>query len=332
MPLDQIVIRDLENSWESLTLSLQAIARWQGVEWHYRTINTALGLSFMVSAPREEAADLSWWMTFGRDAFLIETGALFGVKISPLGPPWPTAVVPNTPEGFDYFQQQIKPRIQVCLAHNHPVLVWRGWPDYREYLWGIVTTEHPSELGLGGSTMWSHGQTVPLASPPHRFYLVEEMHPRQPANDELLRFCVRNIRCILNDRIERPFGIVTGAAACQRWLEWLTQEPSSSNSSQANGHYQMARFVTYNLESAQRFIEHYRDGLHQDLRPYLDALHSAVQGTINALATSRVLKMVEGLYATEDGRESLAAGVRATKDFLLAQTKTIDHLAARLGV
>ena len=94
----------------------------------------------------------------------------------------------------------------------------------------------------------------------------------------------------------------------------------------------MARFVTYNRESACRFVDHYKDGLHQEFHPYLEAMLADCRGVINALATSRDLKAVNVLYQSADGREALAAGVHAARDFLEAQIKTVDHLAEKLGV
>ena len=92
------------------------------------------------------------------------------------------------------------------------------------------------------------------------------------------------------------------------------------------------RFVTYNRESACRFIDHYKDGLHQEVHPFLEAMLADCRGVINALESARDLKATEALYHSADGREALAAGVHAARDFLEAQIKTIDHLATMLGV
>ncbi len=49
MQISNLHVRDIENRWESLSLCLQAVARWAGVELQLCSINAALGLSFMVS-------------------------------------------------------------------------------------------------------------------------------------------------------------------------------------------------------------------------------------------------------------------------------------------
>ena len=48
MQISNLRVRDIENRWESLSLCLQAAARWAGVELCFRAIHAALGLSFMV--------------------------------------------------------------------------------------------------------------------------------------------------------------------------------------------------------------------------------------------------------------------------------------------
>lgn len=329
-----IRIRDLENRRESLSLAIQAIARWAGVELHFRTINAALGLSFMISAPTDLKISLSWWMMFARDAFLIETGELLGLTFRRLEIAGAASSDPVSPEGMRHFEQNVKPLIREALERNHPVLAWQGWPDYHSYLWGVITEENDSELGFCGTTMWTQEKLLSLAAPPAIIYIVEEAQPRQPGADELLRFATGNIKKIANNQLDESFGVVTGLAAYDRWLSWLAQDPKTKPNGDrgANAHYQMARHVTHNRESACRFIDHYKDGLHDDIRPFLEAMYADCQGMVNALASARDLAAVEVLYRSEDGREALSAGVRAARDFLQAQIKTIDHLAKKLGV
>lgn len=329
MNVSNIAVRDIEGRWESLTLALQAISRWAGVELHFRSLNAALGLSFMTSAPRDNGVSLAWWMALGRDAFLIETGKLFGLVIEPLYSADPTV---QSGDAFGHFQTTLKPKVQEALANNQPVLAWRGWPDYHSYLWGILTTESDSELGFAGTTMWSGGKPLSLSAPPARLYVVTEATPRQPEADELLYFAVRNTQHVVHNQVDSKFGVVTGLQAYDRWLQWLSEDPDrhSNGDRSPNCHYQMARFISHSRESACRFIDHYKDGLHQDVHPYLEAMLADCCGVINALATSRDLKAVEVLYMSEDGRDALAAGVRAARDFLKAQIKSIDHLSAQL--
>ena len=334
MRISNLRVRDIENRWESLSLCLQAVARWAGVELHFRSINAALGLSFMISAPRDETVSLSWWMAFGRDAFLIDAGKLFGLKIRRLDLPEAVAAAPDSPEAFQEFEATVKPMITEALGSNLPVLAWQGWPDYHRYLWGVITDEHSSELGLAGTTMWAGGKVMPLTAPPVRLYVVDEVKQRQPDGDELLCFAVSNTKQVVHDGLAPEYGVVTGLPAYDRWIKWLADDPEKHNSEDRGPscHYQMARFVTYNRESACRFVDHYKDGLHEEVHPFLEAMLADCRGVINALATARDLNAVEVLYASADGRDALAAGVHAARDFLEAQIKTIDHLAEMLGV
>ncbi len=334
MQISTITVRDISNRWESLSLCLQAIARWAGVELHFRSINAALGLSFMISAPRRAELSPSWWMTLGRDAFLVETGRLFGLTLQPLELPPAVLADATSPEAFEAFAAEVHPRISAALGENKPVLAWQGWPDYHSYLWGVVTGECPGELGFEGTTMWAAGKRLPLSSPPACVYLVEETRPCQPDGDELFRFALSNIRKLIHGQAPVGDGVVTGMAAYDRWLSWLMTGPGPHPEGQRAGtaHHQMARFVTYNRESACRFVDHYKDGLHERMQPYLEAMLADCRGVINVLATARDLKAVEVLVGNEDGREALAAGVHAARDFLEAQIKTVDHLAPEVGV
>ena len=315
-------------------MCLQAVARWAGVELHFRSINAALGLSFMISAPRDTSISLSWWMTFGRDAFLMETGKLFGLEFRRLELPEAMQSSPGSPEALKAFQETVKPLITEALANDKPVLAWQGWPDYHKYLWGLITAEHSGEVGFAGTTMWASDKLLPLAELPARLYVVESTNPRQPESEELLHFAVRNTKKVVHNELPADSGVVTGLAAYDRWLEWLAADPEQHGKDDpgASGHYQMARFVTYNRESACRFVDHYKDGLHPKVRPFLEAMLADCRGVINTLATARDLKATEVLYGSDDGRHALAAGVRASRDFLEAQITTIDHLAAELGV
>ena len=332
MSLTTISVREADGRWESLTLSLLAISSWRGVELQFRSINAALGLSFMISSPVDESVSLAWWMTYGRDAFLKSTSEMFGIKLREIEI---NHAVPNTsPESFESFNKDIKPQIVESISHGKPVIAWQGWPDYHSYLWGIITGQNDSELGLSGTTMWSNGTSLSLVAPPVRLYVVEECEPKQPESNELLKVAIRNARTIVRNELDSSLGVVTGLPAYHRWLAWLSVDPESHREGDRspNCHYQMSCFVTHNRESALRFLDHYKDGLHEEARPYLEAMIADTRGVINALATSRDQKAVEILYKSEDGRRALAAGVDAAHDFLKAQMSTIDNLIDKLSI
>jgi hypothetical protein len=328
-----IIVRDLENRWESLPLALQAIARWSGVELHFRTINAALGSSFAITAPEDRDVSPAWWMTFGRESFLPQTAEFFGLELEPLPEPKRFESRSDSSEELEFYNAELKPRISQALSDGRPVLCWRGWPDYHSFLWGVITDFDDGPLGFRGTTMWAHGGQLPLATPPRRSYVVTDIHPSQPSKDVVLKFAIRHIAAMVHGALPPDLGVVSGLAAYDRWLDWLMTTPINKPESRGghSAHYQLARFVTHARESAGRFIEHYKDGLHDDIRLYLEAMHADCKGAIGALSTSRDLKAVEVLYGCEDGREALAAGVRAARDFLIAQIKTVDHMVGALG-
>ena len=87
--------------------------------------------------------------------------------------------------------------------------------------------------------------------------------------------------------------------------------------------------ITSDRAAGIRFFEHYRDGAETELRGSLDALVAECKGTMDALATSRDQAAVDVLIQTRQGRDALAAGVKAAQSFGRAVTSAIDQLNAR---
>lgn len=305
---------------------------WAGLDLHTRVYNAALGLSFMTSTSRDPHECMSLWMTYGRHAFLPEAAALFGMRVRALHPPAAAVGLQGSQEFVQHFEASYKPLIEKALENSQPVLAWRGWPDYREAFWGIITETHDSAIGFQGTTMWSRSLSVPLVTCPLLCYVVEETSPRMPDHRELLKFSILNAQKVLHNRLDGDFGLITGPEAYEPWLERLAGDPQcvAHGVSANHCHLQMTRFVTYARQSAIRFLSHYRDGLSEDLQPLVDTLMAQCQGIGNALATSAEQTSVETLYHTKHGRETLATSVRGAQAFEQSIMSAIDELAAQL--
>ncbi|MFH0982316.1 MAG: hypothetical protein V2A79_12355 [Planctomycetota bacterium] len=318
---------------ESLTLALQALLRSAGCAVPYRTLNAALGLSFMTAVRHPERC-LATWLSEGRDAFLVPIAARFGVRLRELHPPEAAIGVEQAPEFAQHFQASYRPLIARAIEHDQPVLACRGWPGEAATLWGVITGLDNGGLGLRGTTMISDGEPVALERPPVQVYVVEEIRPRVPSEDELLSRAVRNFRTVLHNRTDRRFGITTGPEAYQAWLERLRQQDVCAVCREQSGncHRQMARLVTCARESAADFLAHYRGRVPDAVQHGLDAVGSACDEVRSALTAACDQGSVDVLIQSETGRSRLAAGVQAARDGDRAAAESVDRLCEKLGI
>lgn len=337
MRLKTLRIRDVEHRWDSLSLSLHAIVDWAGLDLHYRAYSTALGHSFMTCSTGREDDSLAWWSAFGRDALLVEAAALFGVRVREVHPPEAARGLRESAEFAQHFEASYKPIILTALENGQPVLAWQGWPDSRQLLWGVITEKSwETEMGLAGTTIWAQGQAVPLVSSPVQLYVVEEASPRRPGKGEMLRFGLKSALRALGNKLGERWGVVTGPPAYDHWAGRLEQGSACAVEGPCAGsdHRQMARFVTYDRESAERFFQHYRDGLGPDFQPLIDGLLACCRRLIDALAPARDADTVEKLICTARGGDELIAGVRAAQQAdreMLALVEQLDQRLAPAG-
>lgn len=332
MPLPALRIKDVENRWDSLSLSLHAIVDWAGLDLHYRAYSAALGHSFMTVSTGRDDDSPAWWSAFGRDALLLEGAALFGVHLREVHPPEAARGLSDSPEFIQHFEASYKPIVRRALENRQPVIAWQGWPDARQLLWGVITETWSGDLGLAGTTIWAQGQTVPLVSPPVQLYVVEEVKPRRPGKGEMLRFGLDSALRTLGNKLGDRWGVVYGQAAYDCWagrLEGAGAVPTCSPHA-AGDHRQMGRFVTYDRQSAERFFRHYRDGLGPDFQPLIDGLLDCCRGVIDALSPARNAETAESLISTPNGRAELVAQIRAAAQADRKMLALVQQLHDRL--
>ena len=329
MDLSSLLIRDVEERFESLTLSLVSLLRWAGGNVHYRDVNAALGLSLRTVAVRGRISP-GWWSTYACDRFLMDAAAMWGVRLRPLHPP-EAAVGLTEFEPFDqHFTASYAPLIQAALEHDQPVLAWQGWPDVRAPLWGIITQTSAEGLRFAGTTMWSRGQGVPLVAPALQMYVVEEIDLRRPSDDELFRTVVGRFLAVLREPYGADPNVVTGSEAYDLWLEHLEEPGDQPVDENGRGHVHYARCLTGDRAAGIRFFRHFRDGAEGDVRHFIDAIMAECRGEIDVLGTMRDEKDVRILIRSVEGRRALAAGVRAAQSFERAMPQAVEALAAQV--
>ncbi len=331
MDLHSLLVRDVEDRIGSLTLALEALLRWAGGNVRYRDLNAALALSLRTTAVRGRAC-LGWWSTHGSDTFLNETARLYGLRLRAVHPPQAAVGLSEHPPFAQHFDASYAPLVRRALEHGQPVIAWRGWPDARAWLWGLITHTCDEGVGFGGTTMWSHGKRVALVSPPVQLYVVEEIVPREPAGDELLSTALRGFQHIMGHPDGADADVVTGSEAYDLWLERLELGEICPSCGDRGGrcHVQHARFLSSHRASSVRFFQHFRDGADAAMQPLFDALAANCKGPIDALATSRDPQAVDTLVRTPEGRRALSIGVRAAQTFDAAVSDAIDRIAPAL--
>jgi hypothetical protein len=331
MQLSKLIVRDFEDRVGSLTLAVSALLRWAGADVQYRSLNAAMALSLRTTAVRGKTC-LGWWSTHASDRFLPQAADMFGIRIRELHPPEASTGLADRSQFAQHFEASYAPLIRRALENQQPVLAWQGWPDARASLWGIITGISDDGVGFSGTTMWSRGQRVPLVLPPVQVYVVEDIHPKRPAADELLAQAVLRFHRTMHDR-SLDESIVMGSTAYEEWFQRLESDEVCPTCGDRGGrcHVQHARCVTSDRSSAIRFFLHYRDGADKEVRNCLDALLVQCRGVIDVLTASRDDAAVDALVDTSQGRRALRLAVRAAQSFDAATADAIDHLAGLIG-
>ena len=316
--LDEILIREGEGQYESLTLALQAVAAAERVELDYDDLCAALGVSF-AAVSTDAVASPGWWLTYGRDAFLEPAARLFCIELRDLHPPDVGVDMLAADEFSQHFEASYEPLILRALENGQPVLALQGWPDFRSSFWGVITGQ--TNAGFEGTTLWSGGERQRLVAPAVQCYVVERCEPVVPRRSDLFAMAMRHADTFLN---RAPFAapspavapsIVTGPAAFDAWEEWLESGEFGDPDTDAswNEHRQHAEFIAASRDSAARFLRRIREVASKDLGETVDQAIACCESVVDRLADSRDESKVRSLFATSRGREKLLQAIHAAE-------------------
>jgi len=319
MKLDKIIIQESPEQYESLALALQAVAKADGAQLHYDDICAALGTSFTAVSTTFDPVP-GWWMTYGRDIFVVPAAKLFGIELRPLHHQRVGINMLAADEFHQHFEKSYKPLIRQALKNNQPVLTWQGWPEFRWPFWGVITKQ--SNDTLEGTTMWSNGINQQLIEPAMQCYVVEFCDPIEPPRDKLFATAIRHVDSCMN---RAPFvpaildpevpAIVTGPTAFNAWEDWLESEhfgnPDQDQS--WNEHRQNAEFIAAARMSAARFLNRQKDIAGHDQLEIIDQAVACCESIAERLTEARDEQKVRTLFATEQGRQTLLQAVHAAE-------------------
>ncbi len=214
------------DEYESLALCLRALlADGQPDPPPYDELVVTLGLgSAMTAAPGE---CLGWWWTYARELALPQAAALYGLRLRGLHPRQASAGLDRSPEFAQHFVDSYVPLIRAALAHEQPVLVWRGWPRPADRHWGVLVAADGGQLS--GYTLGCEGRTVPFVGPAHQVYVVEEGRPPEvtPASPAaLFQQSCRAALAFSGTGSPPGINVETGEQAYKQWREAVMHPPA----------------------------------------------------------------------------------------------------------
>jgi hypothetical protein len=235
---------------ESLAVSLRAVLAGAGHTWRYEEIVSLLGLGALTVAAADEGVAL--WSRFARDAALLETVPLLGLRLRELHPREAAAGLTQSAEFPEHFRDSYIPLIEGASAHGQGLLVWRGWPPPAEYEWGVVThAEHGRVVGR----IMGHDEPMPLVGAAHQVYVIEESIAVNPPPLARFAHVARVALAGWRDRLMRVPGIQTGDRAYQMWHRLtLCPAPESFRDAFLVGQTAMAGALWHTREQLARWL------------------------------------------------------------------------------
>jgi hypothetical protein len=292
---------------ESLTAALQALLRWAGGDARYADVHAVLGLAFLISARGPEHC-LASWMLEGRDVFLAETAAAFGLRLRALHPPEAARGLEDSAEFAQHFDASYKPLIARALEHGQPVLARGAWAG-QAGLWGVIT--NTDGAGFSGTSVATGSGTAALTAPAVQVYVVEDARWRVPDAGELWRSAIDRAQVVLQNRLVGRLDLTTGPEVFRLWQERLRAPctcamhgPHSRACQQA-----LVNEIIRSRTTGAEFIRHHRGALPAPLQPLADRVAALCGDLISILSALADPQAAADQGATSGGRGQSSAAL-----------------------
>lgn len=205
----------------SFVLALRAMLRSYGATADYDDLAALTGAAFMFTCAPETPSP-AWWPNYARHAFLEPSARAHGLTLRPLHPP-EAAPLPRTPPEFaDHFRDSYSPFVKHALQRDEPVMALLCDASGVDVLeWGIITLfdEPTSQYHVVTSRSRC---PLPLESSPVQVYLVDGYSSCRPSPEQFLRTALPRAAMVLNNRLNRSLGVLTGPEAMVKWKEALS--------------------------------------------------------------------------------------------------------------
>lgn len=219
----------------------------------------------MIGVPIDETIPPEVWPLLARDAFIVEGARVFGFGIRDVHPPEAAVGLDHVSAFRQHFEASYRPLIARALENNQAVLAWQGWPGEDAYQWGVIGEMAKVASGMGimgrsGSDLRvdaTCASQVELVDPPVQLYVVETFDRAGPTADELFRLTCRHARLGLENQCGKRFGVTTGPAAIDLWIDRVRQLDRGGRrfGDQVDHHQLCAREFAAGFQSGIRFLK-----------------------------------------------------------------------------
>ena len=308
---------------ESLATCLRAVLAHLDMERPLAELTATLGLgAAVVAAPNDE---LAFWDTYARDARLVETAGLYGLRLRPLHPRDAAVGLDSSEEYAQHFLDSYVPLVAAALEHGQLVFAWQGWPAPGERLWGVITHRQASQLC--GHAPGHGGQLISLIGPALQVYVAEE----QRRTDEVLA-AARLFAHVARQACEMWAGawaadaaLYTGATAYEAWKDALRSRRKSRTG--ALPVHQQHCLAARGVATARSHLAHWLRDVAESLTGNQQALAERWAATCDRVAGQLRLfdsaRSVRTLFDEPDGVERIC---NVMDDVSRTEAETISAL------
>lgn len=266
---------------ESLALGVQSLLAGAGAAREYAEVVSVLGLGALIAAVPDEPVER--WPTFARDAALVESAALLGIRLRDLHPPEAAGGLDRASEFQQHFHDSYLPLMKAALASDQPLLAWCGWPAPAEREWGVLVQTRGDELL--GYTVGCQAP-LPLRGPALQVYVVEDFDPSRArtAGAALFGHVAQLALALWRGQVCVAPGVRTGEAAWTCWCAALAAADAARFDEHLPAHARLARGVAVARHNLARWLRTVADELSGDERQIALQWASACRQVTDGLA------------------------------------------------
>lgn len=212
---------------ESLAAALAAVLSERGADVSPEQVGFELGLGLAMVAAGDRS--VREWRHLARDAALVETAALHGLRLRDMHPPEAAVGLESSAEFPQHFEDSYAPLIRRALENGQLVLAWGGWPSPAEYDWGVIHAQRGADRFGFVSGCGPHEVRHAGSSP--QVYVVEAYEPRVPSAGETFNHAVRAALRFRDGSLAASHGVLSGGEAYALWAEAIRRMAAAPSSS-----------------------------------------------------------------------------------------------------